>query len=103
MEIKRKVWVIMDKQHGVIAKGIPRNRYLVRVDDGNDKKRILTYNSQKIAESNFKTSWFYSGDGVPEYFKNIYGCYYDNELRKQIGPSEEDCMEAVEAELIMKI
>ena len=43
----------------MIAKGVPRNRYLIPVDDANDKKRILTYNSKGRAEAGFKTSGFY--------------------------------------------
>lgn len=52
MEIKLKAWVVMTKDRSLIAKGVPRNRYLVKVSDSSDKKRILTYSSEKIAFAN---------------------------------------------------
>lgn len=42
MIIEEKVWVIVSKDRKVIAKGVPRDRYLVAIDDEKDKKRILT-------------------------------------------------------------
>lgn len=72
MEIKEEVYVIMSKDRKLIAKGVPRNRYLCLVD-GNDKKRILTYSSIGTAESRFKHDWFYTGKGVIEYAKAKYG------------------------------
>lgn len=51
-EIKLVAWVVMSKDRKKIAKGVPRNRYLVDVDDTTDKKRILTYSSEKIAYGN---------------------------------------------------
>ena len=61
MEIKEKVFVIMSKDRQVIAKGVPRNRYLIYVNDTKDKKRILTYPSKGYAESAYKDSYFYNG------------------------------------------
>ncbi len=61
MEIKEKVFVIMSKDRQVIAKGVPRSRYLICVNDTKDKKRILTYPSRGYAESAFKNSYFYDG------------------------------------------
>lgn len=59
--IKRTVWVIMTKDHKYIAKGVPRNRWLIPIDDENDNKRILTYTTKKKAENGFKLSGFYCG------------------------------------------
>jgi len=49
----------MSKDREWIAKGVPRNRYLIRVDDKKDKKRVLTYTSKEKAEAAFKTYGFY--------------------------------------------
>lgn len=60
MEIEnKKVWVVMSKDRKVIAKGTPRNRELVFVDNLKDKKRLLTYSSKGMAESGFNKSFFY--------------------------------------------
>ena len=78
MEIKKKIWILMTKDRKMIAKGVPRNRYLIPIDNVKDNKRVITYSSKGVAEAN---SWgFY---GFAEY-------------------KEED-VEAVEAELIIKI
>lgn len=50
----------------MIGKGIPRNRYLCRIDDKKDKKRILTYASKGKAESAFMDSWFYGSGKYKE-------------------------------------
>jgi hypothetical protein len=54
----RKVWVIMSKCRKYIAKGTPRNRELIEVNNVKDKKRFLTYATKGKAESAFKTSGF---------------------------------------------
>jgi len=59
LEIKEIKWVIMDKDHTVIAKGVPRNRWLIPVDDKKDKKRILYYDSEKKAIAGFTNCGFY--------------------------------------------
>lgn len=59
-EIKNEtVFVIMSKCRQYIAKGTPRNRCLIAVDDTKDKKRILTYASKGKAESAYTISGFY--------------------------------------------
>lgn len=59
MEIEnRTVWVIMTKCRNYIAKGTPRNRELIEVNNMKDKKRFLTYSSKKLAESGFTRSGF---------------------------------------------
>ena len=61
MVITEKKWCIMTKDRKYIAKGTPRNREMVAVQDlDKDKKRFLTYNSKKIAENGFILSGFYS-------------------------------------------
>jgi len=56
-------WLIMSKDRKFVAKGTPRSRYLVSVDDEKDKKRFLTYTTKAKAENGFKKSWFYcAGD-----------------------------------------
>lgn len=55
-----KVWVIMSKDRKYIAKGSPRNRYLISVDNlFNDRKKFLTYSSKGVAEAAFRTNGFY--------------------------------------------
>lgn len=56
---KSTKWVIMSKDRKFIAKGVPRNRHLVPVEDKKDKKRILYYSSKKMAENAFTSCGFY--------------------------------------------
>ncbi|HUV85170.1 MAG TPA: hypothetical protein VMV86_05625 [Methanosarcinales archaeon] len=56
---KQTVWVIMTKDRKRIAKGTPRNRHMVDLDDETDKKRYLTYSSPCKAYSAFVTNGFY--------------------------------------------
>ena len=56
------VWVIMTKDRKYIAKGTPRNRYLIPIEDTKNTKRYLTYSSKGRAEAGFKLSGFY---GIP--------------------------------------
>lgn len=86
---KETVWVIMTKCRKYIAKGTPRNRYLVAVDDPKDKKRYLTYTSKGKAESAFKVSGFYT--------YNIDDFPYDKRTKKT-----DEYLEAVECEMIIK-
>lgn len=58
LEIHETKWVIMDKWRTVIAKGSPRNRWLIPIDDPKDKKRVLYYSSKKMAESGFSTGFY---------------------------------------------
>lgn len=48
--MSRRVWLVMDDGRTVVAKGTPRSRNLVRVDDKKDRKRCMTYNSRGMAE-----------------------------------------------------
>lgn len=72
----------------MIAKGTPKNRYLIHLSDTKNRLRYLTYTSKKMAESAFKTNFFYyreeSGNFVP--------CPYTS-----------NGLEAVEAKLILEI
>lgn len=53
-------WIIMSKDRKWVAKGTPRSRYLIPVDDAKDTKRLLTYSSKSKAENAFHTDGFYS-------------------------------------------
>lgn len=77
---KEKVWVIMSKDRQHIAKGTPRNRYLIKLDDKKDKKRFLTYSSKGKAESAYSGGLGFYGQG-----------YGDNEIK----------VEPVEVEMIL--
>lgn len=48
-----RVWLIMSKNREWVAKGTPRNRCLVKVNDTKDKKRYLTYTSEGRANAAF--------------------------------------------------
>ena len=69
MRIEEKVWIIVSKDRKVIAKGVPRDRYLIAISDETDKKRILTYASKKKAEAGFKNSFFYQSHGLEKHYK----------------------------------
>jgi len=75
----------MSKDRKVIAKGVPRNRELVLVDDEKDKKRILTYSSKKMAEVGFKSGFY--GQGLLDGFG--------------LGCRLKDFVEAVECEMTL--
>ena len=78
---EEEVWIITSKDRRLIAKGVPRNRYLCMID-GKEEKRILSYISKGRAESGFKHSGFYHGEGVDEYMKskgyNTKDTWYEN-------------------------
>lgn len=96
MKIEKTVWLIMTKDRKLIAKGTPRNRYLVAVNE-KDGKRFLTYDYKSKAESGFKDSGFYHSDGAREYIKSKY---LGSEVWYNI-PKED--LEAVECKLIFEI
>ena len=83
----KTVWLIMSKDRSLVAKGTPRNRELVRVDDPKDTKRYLTYSSKAKAESGFKVSGFYGQHQLKGY---------------EQGHSLDKYLEAVECEMILK-
>lgn len=92
MELEnKKVWLIMTKCRKFIAKGTPRNRELISVDDKNDKKRFLTYSSKGMAESAFKTSGFSTW--------RIKDFPYDNSF----GADRTEYLEAVECSLVLNV
>ena len=61
MKIIENKWIIMTKDRKRIAKGVPRDRWIIDMSNKKDKKRILTYNSKAKAEAAFKRSGFYGG------------------------------------------
>lgn len=74
MELENKtVWLIMTKCRKFIAKGTPRNRELISIDNTKDRKRFLTYSSKAMAESAFKTSGFSTWRTKDFPYDNSYG------------------------------
>jgi hypothetical protein len=70
----------MSKDRTLIAKGVPRNRNLVRVDDTKDTKRILTYDTEAKARSGFIHNGFYS-DYIPRF--DVTGRFTDQEIWRE--------------------
>lgn len=68
MTITETIWFIMSKDRKLIAKGVPRNRYLCHIDE-NDKKRFLTYSSEGKARSGFEDNGFYTTDIAMDHIK----------------------------------
>jgi len=60
LKLELDKWIIMDKKRRVIAKGVPRDRHLISVDDIGDKKRVLYYDTEGKARSGFTSSGFYN-------------------------------------------
>ena len=92
MELQnQKVWLIMTKCRKFVAKGTPRNRELISVDDKKDKKRFLTYSSKGMAENAFKISGFstWRTKDFP----------YDNSFRAD----RTEYLEAVECSLVLNV
>lgn len=57
---EQEVWMIMSEDGEWLAKGNTRDRTLVHKSLWKtDKMRLLTYKSKGMAESAWKTSWFY--------------------------------------------
>lgn len=70
--INETVWIIMTKDRKYLAKGVPRNRYLVALGNTEDKKRILTYKSKGRAIAAFSNNGFYnSSNYVTEDFEAV--------------------------------
>ena len=84
---KKTVWLIMSRDRKVIAKGTPRNRYLVPVDDESDTKRLLTYSSEGRAKAGFKSSGFYTHQ-LPQELRDNY--------------NNSDSLEAVKVEMLIQ-
>ena len=69
---KQVVWVIMSKDRELIAKGTPRNRYLVEVGNVTDKKRQMTYSSEGKAKAAFDNrTFFYRGHNLKKNYKAV--------------------------------
>ena len=81
----------MTKCRKFVAKGTPRNRILIAVDDKKDKKRFLTYSSKGMAESAFKISGFYTY-GLVDFPYDSWG-----------RADRSEYLEAVECELILNL
>lgn len=73
-------WIIMSKDRTLVAKGIPRDRWLVRADDTKNKQRILTYDTENKARAGFVYNGFYS-DYIPRKDKNEN--YIDQSIWRQ--------------------
>lgn len=58
----------MSKDRKLIAKGVPRNRYICHIDE-NDKKRFLTYGSEGKARSGFEGNGFFKTNMALEHAK----------------------------------
>lgn len=92
MELEKKeVWLIMSKCRKYVAKGTPRNRELISIDNKKDKKRFLTYSSKGMAESAFNTSGFSTW--------RIKDFPYDNSYKSD----RSTYLEAVKCELLLNI
>ncbi len=66
-----KVYLIVSKDEKLIAKGVPRDRYICHVDEG-DNKRILTYTTKSKATSAYKDCGFFVSDAAETYVKLNY-------------------------------
>jgi len=102
---KEKCWVVMSKDRTLIAKGVPRNRYLYWLTDElaiqngqepDNASRILTYTSKGRAEMGFKN---HNGFYNEHLIKGLYD-YYKDGVRKGAKNGElEDYLEAVEVQI----
>lgn len=77
MKLEEEKWILMDFHRRLIAKGVPRNRYICFVDDEKDKKRILTYSSEGKARAS--SQGFYHGTGVREYVEKVYNLKWNTD------------------------
>lgn len=88
------VWVIVDKNKKIIAKGVT-SRSLVFIDDKKDRKKLLMYRTKKSTKRACN-GWFNLEKGVKNHFEKNYG----------VEKSDYDCrnfLEVAEAKLIIKI
>jgi len=61
LKLSFEKFVIMNEKRTKIAKGVPRNRYLVGVRNAaTDKKRLMYYDSENKAKAAFTVSGFYN-------------------------------------------
>jgi hypothetical protein len=59
--IEETKWMIISKDRRFIAKGVPRNRWLVPIDKKTND-RILLYSTEKRAKDAFVNNWFFTTD-----------------------------------------
>lgn len=74
---RREVWMIMSPDYKIVAKGVPRERTLVHVDE-DDGKRFLTYTSKAKAEAAFLRNGFYTSAAAYKHaLKNAGECVHE--------------------------
>lgn len=88
-------FLILSKDRKMIARGVPRNRYICCLDE-KTKKRILTYSSKGVAESGFKNNGFYLSDAAKKYIKENYPELVSADGWVSWGDEMEKLFEAVE-------
>lgn len=98
VEIKKELWVIMSKDRKVIAKGVPRSRYLELLDS-DDTKRILTYSTENKARLGFSNGNGFYGQHILSDYQEHWNNYHKGLCEK---PKLDDYLEAVKVEFMMK-
>ncbi len=65
------VFLIISKDEKLVAKGVPRNRYICHIDEKTNK-RLLTYRSKNVAINAFMDCGFYLSKEAKKYISDNY-------------------------------
>lgn len=85
------VYLIMSKDEQLIARGVPRNRYICHIDEKTNK-RLLTYSSKGKAISAFTDCGFYISEEAHKYISENYPkikiIYWNNDIQRLFKAKE---------------
>lgn len=86
-----RVFLIVSKDEKLIARGVPRNRYICHIDEKTNK-RLLTYRSRQIAINAFTDCGFYLSVEAVKYitqkYPEIKGTHWDRDIRNLFEAKE---------------
>jgi len=95
--VQELLWLIMDINENLIARGTTKNRYLT-LRDTPDSNRVLTYMSQSWAEQGYAEGKFkLHKQGVEQYIIETY-----NVNAREFLENREIYLKAVEAEMTIQ-
>jgi hypothetical protein len=85
------VFLIMSKDGQLMARGVPRDRYICHINEKTNK-RLLTYSSKSKATSAFRDCGFFLSNDAEKYIAENYleikKIYWTNELQELFEAKE---------------
>ena len=95
------IYLIVSKDRKLIAKGVPRSRYICHIDEKTNK-RLLTYASKGKAEAGFIGGEFGLTQATVEYIRENYPQYVRETGLVFWSEAMEELFEAVEFKMTLE-